>query len=142
VQTELTVALDQGVYVFNDYLILQSAATTTGHKFDINFTGSVGIFANNIRWVTAASAAADDVPDQDHTTAPGGVVSAFTARAVGTTGTGRTTDVDAANSDVLYIIEGILSVTAAGNLELYWAPEAAANATMKKGSSRIVWKTG
>lgn len=142
VQSDLTVPLGLGTYVYNHYLILQSAATTTGHKFDINFTGSVGIFANNIRWVTAATTASDDVPDQDHVAAPGGVVSAFTARAVGTTGTGQTTDVDAINSDVLYVIEGILIVTAAGNLELYWAPEAAANATIKAGSSLIVWKTG
>jgi hypothetical protein len=141
-QPDLTVPLDLGSWVYNYYLVLQSAATTTGHKFDINFTGAVAAFANNIRWVTAASAAADDVPDQDHVAAPGGVVSGFTARAVGTTGTGQTTDVDAINADVLYIVEGIARVTVIGNLELYWAPEAAANATMRAGSSLILWKTG
>lgn len=141
-QADLTVACGTGTYVYNYFLILQSAATTTGHKFDVNFTGSVGIFANNIRWVTAATTASDDVPDQDHVAAPGGVVSAFTARAVGTTGTGQTTDVDTINADVLYIVEGIMTVTAAGNLELYWGCDAAANATMKAGSSLILWKTG
>ena len=142
VQGDFTVALGIGAYVANYYLIMQSAATTTGHKFSVNFSGTKGIFAFNLRWVTAATTASDDVPDQDHTAAPGGVVSAYTARAVGTSGWGVTTDVDSANADVMYILEGILTVTAVGNLELYWAPEAAANATMKAGSSLILWKTG
>jgi hypothetical protein len=142
VQPDLTVPLGLGTYMPTYRLVLQSAATTTGHKFGVNFTGTKGIFAFNIRWVTAASTAADDVPDQNHTAAPGGVVSAFTQRDVNTTGVGVTTDVDAINVDVLYIVEGILSVTVAGNLEIYWAPEAAANATLKSGSSLFVMKTG
>ena len=140
-QPDLTVALGLGSYAATYYLITQSAATTTGSKFSVNFTGTKGIFAFMWRWVTAATTASDDVPDQDHTAAPGGVVSAYTQRAVSTAGVGVTTDVDA-TGDVLYIVEGLLTVTAVGNLELYWAPEAAANQTLKQGSSLILWKTG
>ena len=141
-QPDLTLPLGLGAYVFNYYLALQSAATTTGHKFGVNFTGTEPVFAWNVRWVTAATTASDDVPDQDHQAAPGGVVSAYTGRASTTAPAGVTTDVDSANADVLYIVEGLVVVTAAGNLELYWAPEVNANATMKAGSSLIVWKTG
>lgn len=138
---DLTIALGFGAYAATYYLITNSAATTTGSKFSVNFTGTKGIFAFMWRWVTAATTASDDVPDQDHTAAPGGVVSAYTQRAVSTSGVGVTTDVDA-TGDVLYIVEGLLTVTAVGNLELYWAPEAAANQTLKAGSSLILWKTG
>lgn len=141
-QPDLTIPLGLGAYVVTYNLILQSAATTTGHKASVNFTGTKNIFAFNLRWVTAATTASDDVPDQDHTAAPGGVVSAYTGRAASTSGWGVTTDVDAINADVLYIMEGTISVTVAGNLELYWAPEAAANATLKAGSSVIVWRVG
>ena len=141
-QPDLTVPLAQGAYVFKYYLALQSAATTTGHKASVNFTGTKGVFAAALRWVTAASAASDDVPDQDHVAAAGGVVSAFTARTPGTAGWGVLTDVDAINADILYIVEGIITVTVAGNLELYWAPEAAAAATLKAGSALLAWKVG
>lgn len=140
-QADLTMPLGLGAYVFNAYIITNSAATTTGHKFSVNFTGTKGIFAAQWRWVTAATTASDDVPDQDHTAAPGGVVSAYTGRTPSNAGWGVTTDVDA-TSDVLYVIEGLITVTAAGNLEICWAPEAAANSTVKTGSSLLVWKTG
>lgn len=141
VQPDLTVPLGLGAYMVWYHLVTNSAATTTGSKFSVNFTGTKGIFAFMWRWVTAATTASDDVPDQDHAAAPGGVVSAYTQRAVSTAGVGVTTDVDA-TGDVLYIVEGILSVTVAGNLELYWAPEAAANQTLKAGSSLFVFKAG
>lgn len=141
-QPDLTVPLGLGAYTFRGWLDVQSAASTTGHKVSVNFTGTKGIFAACWWWVTAATTASDDVPDQDHVAAPGGVLSGFTQRAVSSSGAGVTTDVDTINADVMYIVEGIISVTAAGDLQFCWAPEAAANATLKAGSSAIVWKTG
>lgn len=141
-QPDLTMPLGLGAYVFNGYMVTQSAATTTGHKFSVNFTGTQGIFAAQWRWITAATTASDDVPDQNHVAAPGGVVTGYTGRTPSNAGWGVTTDVDTLNADVLYIIEGIVTVTVAGNLEICWAPEAAANSTLKAGSSLIVWKTG
>jgi hypothetical protein len=142
IQGDMSVSLGLGAYVFNYYLIAQSAATTTGHKFSVNFTGTKGIFAYNLRWVTNVSASSDDVAAQAYTTAAAAVVSAYTARAPTNAGTGVITDVDVINADVMYVLEGILTVTAVGSLDLYWAPEAAANATLKAGSSLILWKTG
>lgn len=139
--TGLTVATEIGNFIFQYYLILQSAATTTGHKLSCNYDGSESTFAYWLEWLTAATTASDDVPDQDHTAAPGGVFSGFSARAGGVAGIGATTDVDTANADVLYVIRGIMVVTAAGNLELWHGSEAAAASTVKAGSSLILVKT-
>lgn len=139
--TGLTKALSAGTYLFDYMIIAQSAATTTGHKFDVNFDGTATTLSFWVEWLTAATTASDDVPDQDHVAAPGGVMSAFSARSGGTTGTGQTTDVDAANSDVLYRIQGLVVVTVAGNLELWFGCEAAAAATVMAGSSLRVTQT-
>lgn len=139
--TGLTVATGTGTYIFEYFLLVQSAATTTGHKFDVNHDGTTTSLSFNIQWLTAATTASDDIPDQDHVAAPGGVFSGFSARSGGTTGTGQTTDVDTANADVLYNIFGIMVVTVAGNLELWHGSEAAAASTVKAGSSLRLTKT-
>lgn len=141
-QPDLTIPLGLGSYLFKWIPMVQSAATTTGHKFSVNFTGTKGIFGYWVEWSTAATTASDDVPDQDHVAAPGGVMSVFSARTPTNAGTGATTDIDTINADVMYRVQGAISVTVAGNLEFCWAPEAAANATLKAGSSVILWKTG
>lgn len=138
--TGLTVPTTVGAHAFQYLLRMRSAATTTGHKFDVNHDGTVTSMNFVVRWLTAASAAADDVPDQDHTAAPGGVVSGFSARGIGTTGTGQTTDVDTANADVLYLIEGQFECSVAGNLELWFGAEAAASITLMSGSMLLLFK--
>lgn len=140
--TDLTLPLGLGVYVFNYILIQQSAATTTGQLSSVNFTGTKGIFGYWKTWLAPVSTASDDVATGAFTTAAGGVLSGYAARTPTNAGTGSITDVDVINVDVMVQIQGIISVTVAGNLELYWAPEAAANATLKQGTSLLAWRTG
>lgn len=137
--TGLSLGTSTGNFAFEYYLMTNSAATTTGHKMSVNYDGTVTQFAYYWYWVTALSTASDDVPDQDHVAAPGGVMSAYTARAKGTGGLGTTTDVDA-TGDVLYRITGLATVTVAGNFELWFAGDAAANTTLKAGSLLVVTK--
>lgn len=139
--TGLTVATGTGTFLFEYFLILQSAATTTGHKLSCNYDGTETSFVYNIMWLTAATTASDDVPDQDHVAAPGGVFSGFSARAGTVSGTGQTTDVDSANADVFYQITGMMVVTVAGNMELWHGSEAAAASTVKAGSSLRLTQT-
>jgi hypothetical protein len=139
--TGLTVATNTGTFIFEYFLILQSAATTTGHKLSANYDGTVTSFVAFLNWLTAATLASDDVPDQDHVAAPGGVFSGFSARAKSTAGWGQTTDVDTANADVLYYLSGIMVVSVAGNMELWHGSEAAAQSTVKAGSSLRLTKT-
>lgn len=134
--TGLSVGTLTGNFAFEYYLITNSAATTTGHKFGVNYDGTVTQFNYWWYWVTAATTASDDVPDQDHVAAPGGVMSAYSARAKGTGGLGTTTDVDA-TGDILYRISGHMTVTVAGNIELWFAGDAAASTTLKAGS--LLW---
>lgn len=139
--TGLTLATGTGTFLFEYFLILQSGATTTGHKLSCNYDGSESSFVYDIMWLTAATTASDDVIDQDHVAAPGGVFSGFSARAGTTAGTGATTDVDTANADVFYYVFGIMVVTVAGNLELWHGSDAAAASTVKAGSSLRLTQT-
>lgn len=138
--TGLSTATGTGTFIWEYFIITNSAATTTGQKFSVNYDGTVTSFVADIMWLTAATTASDDVPDQDHVAAPGGVFSGFSARAKSTAGWGATTDVDA-TGDVFYTIFGMAIVTVAGNFELWYASEAAASSTVKAGSSLRLTKT-
>jgi hypothetical protein len=141
--TGLSVAgLQPGTYTFEYFVRYQSAAATTGVKFDVNFTGTVTSFVWNQRWVTALSTAADANPDQDVVTATGGIVASFASRAKGTAGRGVMLGVDTAAADLLMVIEGLMVVTVAGDLELWHGSEVAAQSTVKAGSSLVLTKTG
>lgn len=141
--TGLSVAnVQPGVYVFNYYVLYQSAATTTGVRFDVNFTGTVTKFAWNQMWVDVSATAATAAADQDAVLSTGSVYGAFASRAKGTAGRGTTISVDTANADMLMRIEGIMIVTVAGDLELWHGSEVAAASTVLAGSSLILHKTG
>lgn len=144
--TELTglsvVNVQPGTYVFNYYVLYQSAATTTGVRFDVNFTGTVTKFAWNQMWVDVSATAATAAADQDAVLTTGSVYGAFASRAKGTAGRGTTISVDTANADMLMRIEGIMIVTVAGDLELWHGSEVAAASTVLAGSSLILHKTG
>jgi hypothetical protein len=67
-------------------------------------------------------------------------VGAFSARAKSTAGWGTTISNDAANADMLIIIEGTMEVTASGNIELWHGSELAAASTVKAGSNLVITK--
>jgi hypothetical protein len=90
--------------------------------------------------VDVSAAASTAAPDQDEVLSTGAVVGAFAARAKSTTGWGTTLSVDAANADMLMIIEGLVVVTGSGDLQLYHGSEVAAATTVKAGSSVIITK--
>lgn len=140
--TELTVGTATGTFVFQYYIRYQAAATTTGVKFGLNHDGTVTSFVWNQYWVDVSATAATAVPDQDNVLATGAITAAFASRAVSTVGRGVTLSVDAANSDMLMVIEGMMVVTVAGNLELWHGSEVAAASTVKAGTSLILTKCG
>lgn len=144
--TELTglsvVNLQPGTYVANYYIWYQNGATTTGIRFDLNFTGTVSVFLWNQMWVDTSATASTAAADQDAVGAAGQVYGAFASRAKGTAGRGTTISVDTANGDMLMRIEALFVVTVAGDLELWHGSEVAAISTVKAGSSLILHKTG
>lgn len=140
--TGLTVAAPAGTYVFQYSILYQAAATTTGVKFSVNHTGTVSSLVANWYAVDNLAANASAAADQDALAAGGQVFFAFAARAKSTAGWGTSVSVDTANADMFAMVDGLVIVTADGNLELWHGSEVAAQSTVKAGSSLYLIKTG
>lgn len=136
--TELDMTLPAGTYVFQYFIRYQSAATTTGVKFDVNHSGTVTAFVWNQRWSDLSATASTAVPDQNAIGAAGHVMGTFASRAKGTAGRGVTLSVDTINADMLMIIEGLCIVTVSGDLQLYHGSEVAAQSSVMPGTALIV----
>jgi hypothetical protein len=141
--TGLNKPLTAGTYAFQYYIRYQAAATTTGVKFGVNFTGTQTAFMANAQYQTSGSAASDGTHDQATTGAAEGIVFGYSTRSESTTAPnlGPTEAVDTANADMLAYIQGLIVVTAAGDLELWHGSEVAASSTVKAGTSLVLTKT-
>lgn len=139
--TGLDLALGVGTWMFDYRILYTSTVTTTGLKFGCNHTGAVTSFAYNGMMVTANITGADAIADQDVLLTTGGLISAWAARAKTTTAPMISAGVDTINVDMLLVIQGLVVVTVAGNLELYHASETANSTTVKAGSSLLAVKT-
>ena len=143
--TGLNLTVPPGTYVFQYFIRYQSAATTTGVAFAVNHTGTAAVFMANIRYqesTTAASTGAASQASFSATTLR--LVSGSSTRTKATTAVnlGASISADAANSDMLVVIEGLIIVTASGDLELWHASEVAAASTVMAGTSLILTRTG
>lgn len=138
----LTIATGVGTFIFEYFIVHQTAATTTGHKESVNHTGTVTAFNYWDEIVSATTTASDGVQDQDVILTTGGLINVNAGRAKSTAGLGAWVSGDTINADLLTIIRGITTVTVDGNLELYWATEVAASAsTVKAGSALRLTRT-
>lgn len=134
--SDLSVAsLPVGTYVAEWFIDYQSGATTTGIRFDVNFTGTLSEIVWNQTWIDVSATASTAAADQDEVLSTGGVVGGFASRAAGTAGRGTTISVDTANADLFMRITALFTVTVAGDLELYHGSEVAAASTVKAGSA-------
>lgn len=138
--TGLDVTIGVGTWVFQYFIRYQAAALTTGVRFDVNHSGTVTTFLWQQRCVDTSATASTNAPDQDQIIAAGGVMSAMASRAKGTAGRGTTLSVDTINANMLMIIEGLVVVTVAGDIQLYHGSEVAAASTVKQDSSLILTK--
>lgn len=130
-----------GNYTFQYFILYQAGATTTGVKFSVNHTGTLTGFAVNMTYIDTTATASTAAASQAANGAAATVVGGFSARAKSTAaGMGPTISVDAANSDMLMILEGVAVVSVSGTFELYHASEVAAASTVKKGSSLTIQK--
>jgi hypothetical protein len=143
--TTLSQTLEAGTYTFKYTLLVQSNTTTTGQRFGINFTGTAAtkVFMRyNVSTITTAS---NGLVEEESGAAlvTGGVMNAWASKTYSTTAPNMVSaGVGAANADLLEIIEGLIIVTAQGDLELWHAAEIAATTTLVKvGSSLVVTRT-
>jgi hypothetical protein len=133
-------ATGTGTFVFQYTIRYQSGATTTGIKLGVNHTGTAAVFMANMRYASTGGAAATAAATQAGAVATGNLHESFSTRTKSTTAPnlGPTVSVDTANADMLVIVEGLIIVTAGGDLELWHASEVAASSQIMKGSSCVL----
>jgi hypothetical protein len=140
--TGLDTVCGVGTWLFEYFILYQSAATTTGVKFSCNHTGTVTSFVYDLYGVDVATTSSAAM-SQASNLATGSAFAAFSARAKSTAaGVGPTVSVDSANSDMLMLVSGLAIVTVTGNMELYHASEVAAATTVKAGSALRLTRVG
>lgn len=140
--TGLTVTgLATGSYLIKVWICFRSAATTTGPEFRLNMTGggTVSRMVNTWYTLTTGGAAATGIADQA-TTLTAQMMEGKGSRANASTG-GPMQGVDSANADQFAVMEGIIIVTGAGNLQFEFASEVAASAiTLMEGTTLTLSK--
>lgn len=135
------VGLVAGTYAYQYSILAQSATTTVSPMFGINFTGTAATRAIKLRYSGTGTAAITGVAD-DVGANTGQIEESQTTLTFSTTAPnlGATGGVATINANILYIIEGVLVVTAPGDLELWHGSETATSTTVKAGSCLVVFR--
>lgn len=125
-----------GTYIMEYFLIVQSATATVGLMYGINFTGTAAIRKMCLRFPSTGTSAISGVAD-DVGAASGQIMECHPVTAFSTTAPnmGHNGGVGTINADILVYIEGVMIVTAVGNLEIWHSSETATSTTVKAGSS-------
>ena len=133
---------EPGTYHFKFVCICQTTDTTVGVSFNANFTGTTTVFQYRWNWTDASSTAGTGAVTQSDSTT-GQVYAAYASRIKRTTAVfGTTISFDTANADAMIELEGIMIVTVAGDLELYFGSDVATGTqTLRAGSSLILTRT-
>jgi len=137
--TGLSLATGTGNFGFRYMLRMQTSITTTSVKFAVNYDGTVTAF---VYWYYSASAtttASDGAIDGTISLTTGGLFNVNADRAKSTTALTAFVSIDSANADTLFIVEGLATVSVAGNFELWHGSETAAATSVMAGSKLIVW---
>jgi hypothetical protein len=147
--TGLTLALEVGTYIFEYFLICQSATITVGPQFNFNFDGTT----TKARWwfqyadLSSTLLAAIGTAAHDTSTSTLGFQMAKAEDDMATTAAGNmgpiatTNAVQTAATDILYKISGLIVVGGAGNIELWHGSETATATSVEVGSSLRVVRT-
>lgn len=137
--TGLSLATATGNFAFRYYLRVQTSASGTAVKFAVNYDGTVTAFVYWYYAATSLATAADGVIDQTVSSTTGGLFCVEADRAKSTTALTAFVSIDTANADTLFVIDGMMVVTVAGNLELWHGSETAAATSVMAGSKLLVW---
>lgn len=143
--TELDQTLEAGTYTFVYALILRSATTSVSPLLGVNFTGT-GAPRMHFRFADASSSLLAELHTMDDEGSNAfGFISGRASNTESTTapnlGSTATLAVATAATDTLVWIEGIIVVTASGNLELWHSSETATATSVEVGSSLVVVRT-
>lgn len=138
--TGLNKTLTAGTYSAKYVIVYQSAATTTGVSFGVNYTGTATTFVCNMDFAGTGTSASTGAATQVASGATGNVGERFATRSESTTAPdlGATVSVDALNSNMLAIVECLLITSNGGDLELWHASEVAASSQVMAGTALIL----
>lgn len=139
--TGLQISLGVGTHVVTYYLVMSAAATTTGHALGINFTGTAARRVFMRRNVSTITTASNGLTEEESGAAlkTGGVMNAWASKAYSTTAPNMVSDgVGVQNVDTFEIIEVLIEVTVAGDLELWHATEATGSASVVESGSSVI----
>lgn len=147
--TGLDMTLEAGTYVFDYFIIEQSATITVAPQYNFNFTGT----ATTARWwfqyadLSGTLLAAIGTAAHNVTTSTLGFGMSQSEDTMQTTATGNmhpfatTNAVQTTNTDILVKITGLLEVTVSGNMELWHGSETSTATSVEVGSSLVVTRT-
>lgn len=134
-------SVQPGTYIFTYYLLCQSSSATVGIGTGINFTGTATVTIVR-REATTGTTVATGVIDDVSNVLTGAYYEARTAVAFSTAAPNMlNTGFITTGADCLVIIEGILVVTAEGDLEVWHSSETATNTTVSANSSGVLVRT-
>lgn len=119
-----TTGLPIGTYFYEYHIRYQSATTTVGVNFVVDYTGTVTRTSMTRIGVTGLATAADGIQDQVVNGLTGGAVQHWSGRS-DAANLGPSTGVDTINADQYEMIRGILVVSTSANLVLQHASETA-----------------
>jgi len=130
------IILPPGTYVFTFFIIAQSATATVSPMFGVNFTGTASVQKMTLQYpgtgTTAITGTADDVGATSGQIQESVTVTAFATTAPNMGATGGVATI---NANILYQIDGVIVVTAQGELELWHGSETATSTTVKAGTA-------
>lgn len=140
--TGLNTTLTAGTYIFEYFILYESAATTTGVSFGVNYTGTASVIVGWMEFPGTGTSASTGAASMVASGATGQVHESFGFRAESTTAPnmGATVSVDAANTVMMCVISGVAIVTDGGDLELWHASEVAASSTVRAGTTLRLYK--
>jgi hypothetical protein len=131
--------LEAGTYEYRFQLIVQTSLATTGIGLGINFTGTAAVHTILSSYpstgTTAISGVMDDVGAGTGQILEHNVQTAFSTTTPNMLNTAGFATI---NANVPVVIQGILVVTVAGDLELWHSSETANNTSVMAGSALVV----
>jgi hypothetical protein len=141
-----TPVLGIGTWAFQWNIIVQTATITVSPKVGINHTGTVTTFLAMARFIDtlAAPTTAQGLAGASTAGTPSNVdgmqVVALSTTAPNILNSAGTNPLSVINTNGLWIVEGIMVVTASGNMELWHGSETATSTTVKQNSTFTAYK--
>ncbi len=131
-----TTGVGVGVWHFKYLVIFQSAATTTGMNVAVNHSGTSTRYSMMSYYITTGGAASTAIHDGTTSVASAAIVGGKGENTINTATT-ATVGVSTANVDKMMIVEGMITVSVSGNLELKMGTEVAASAITVQADSLL-----